>query len=563
MKPSKEQWCIVIIVTLCLVAYGRTFDVPFTFDDIPYLEKNPFIRDFSNYFNRAAIEKTFASSPGVLEDARNSFITRPLSYLTFSANYALHGTALTGYHIVNLLIHTINAILVFQLVQASILLLAMKQESAPEVKSPPVALHLAVLTAALFAVHPLMTSAVTYIIQRMTSLVALFYLGSVLMYAYHASALSKSGKYAGYGLSFLFCGAAMLTKESAFTLPLALLLYDLVFCRGVLRQRVVRLLPLLLTMAIIPSNVIGLENSATAKTGGLVATSLNSINFHHVAPWDYLLTQCRAVAFYLKLVLIPVGLSLEHDFPVSHSLTEIKVIASLMLHLLLLGYGMYLLVRVQRQEQPVAVEKLAGFGVVWFYLTLAVESSVIPMNEMAVEYRLYLPSVGIFLCCVCLVHKLFGRLRDTDGSWRREYFLWAPVVGLLLLLTMARNEVWRKPATFWAQTISQYPKVARPYANLADYHIKQGQFAQAAQTYQYALEEMPGAAVLYYELGAVYILSKEYEAAAAALRKAITLQPDMKSAYERLAQAYLYLGEHERAFEVINATNRLILDTKP
>lgn len=557
MKQHKKLWCIVIIITLCLAAYCRTFDVPFTFDDIPYLEKNPFIRDLGNYFNRTAIEKTLASSPGVLEDVRNSFISRPLSYLTFSANYALHGTALTGYHVVNLLIHTVNAILVFLLVQASILLLVKKQESAPEVKSSPVSLHVALLAAALFAVHPLMTSAVTYLIQRMTSLVALFYLGSVLMYAYHVSARSKSGKYAGYGLSCLFCGAAMLTKESAFTLPLSLMLYDLVFCRGVLRQRVVRLLPLLLTMVIIPYNVIGLENSATAQTGGLVATSLNSINFHHVAPWDYLLTQFRAVAFYLKLVFIPVGLSLEHDFPVSHSLTEIKVIASLLLHLLLLGYGIHLLVREQRHEQSVAVEKLAGFGVVWFYLTLMVESSVIPMNEMAVEYRMYLPSVGIFVCCVCLVHKFFSRLRNTDSSWQNEYFLWAPVLGLLLLLTVARNEVWRNPATFWAQTIGQYPKMARAYANLADYHIKQGQFAQAAQTYQYALEEIPGSAVLYYELGVVYILSKEYGTAAAALRKAITLQPDMKSAYERLAQAYLYLGEYERAFEVINASNRL------
>lgn len=407
MNSKTDKLPIIILIALCFVSYCRTFDVPFIFDDFNCVEKNPFIRDFGNYFNKVTALETYAANPGVLEDTLNNFITRPMVYLTFSLDYYLHGLTVAGYHFVNILIHTLNVIFVYLLVQVTVRLLYERDVQPPPVNTPPESLKIAFLTASLFAVHPLMTNAVTYITQRMTSLVTLFYLASILLYAYCTVCHNKSHKITFYVFSVFSCCAAMFTKETAFTIPSMLALYDMVFCQGFLRQRIIRLTPFLLTMAFIPYNVIGLDNSATPQVGGAFLSSLNLVNFSHISPWEYLLTQFRAVVFYLKLLLMPLGLSLEHDFRISRSFTESGVIFSLLLHLSILGYGSYLLWASRSDRKSNFIEKLAGFGIFWFYITLLPTSSVIPLNEMAVEYRTYLPSFGIFLFTVCQIHRLF------------------------------------------------------------------------------------------------------------------------------------------------------------
>jgi hypothetical protein len=552
MKSGLNFLFILIITGLCVISYSRTFDVPFIFDDVSCIERNPFILHIRNYISRQALDETFAAWPGVPEDIRNSFITRPLPYLTFSLNYYIHGYTLTGYHLVNTFIHIVNAFLVFMLVQASVHLLIRKKALDQENIPSQWILHSAFLTAAIFAVHPLMTSAVTYIVQRMTSLLALFYLASVLMYAHHAASRIKAKKYAWYALSFVFCSAAMLTKESAITLPLTLLLYELVFCSGEISKRVTRLIPFLLTMAVVPYNVISLQNSETATSGGSMSSSLNLINFQHVSSWEYLLTQCRAVAFYVKLLLLPFGLSLEHDFPVSHTPADIWVIVSFGLHLLLLGYGGFLIVRTQQSPAVAILDKLSGCGIVWFYVTLAVESSVIPMNEMVVEYRTYLPSIGIFLFMVCRVQRFLGGENSETVRWR-DFFLWVPILCILLYLTIARNEVWRKPELFWTQTVSQYPKLSRPYANLAGYYVSRGELAKAVTVYTSAIQQMPNKAILYFDLGVVHMRSRDYESAVFALVRALSLDPGMLQAYELLIQAYIFMGQHGLASGISTA----------
>lgn len=550
MRFSRIYPYIIILSLLGLIPYSRTLDVPFTLDDVSCIEKNPFITDLNNYFDRLTIDKTFAASPGVFEDTRNSFITRPLSYLTFSINYFVHGYELSGYHAVNILIHLINIILVFLLVQRSYHLLESESDSSAEYSTSQHAIHIAFLTAALFAIHPLMTNAVTYIVQRMTSLVALFYLASILAYSYQASTGIMAKKFMWYSMSLIFCIGAMLTKESAFTLPIGLMIYEVVICCGKVRQRIVRLLPFFITMAIIPYNVMGLQNSAAAQTSGIVTNSLNIINFNHVSSWEYVLTQFRAVAFYLRLLFYPVGLSLEHYFPVSQSIAEIKVVFSLCIHLMIIGYGVYLIVCSKQSNKFSIIKKLTGFGVIWFYLTLAVESSVIPMNDMAVEYRTYLPSIGFFLFVTCQVHWILSST-GKKTSVLQEYYFWVPVLCILFSLTLMRNEIWRNQELFWTQTVSQYPKLGRPYTILAEYYIKRGELTKAAGMYSAAIQQMPGEAIFYYELGVVHIMSNDFDSAIPALVRALIIKPDMQKAYQHLAQIYLYLGQRELAVETI------------
>jgi hypothetical protein len=548
---------IIVLIALCLAAYCRTVDVPFIFDDFAYIKDNPFIRDVGNYFDKQKALETFAANPYVMKDTLNSFLTRPLSYLSFSLNYYCHGVTVAGYHIISVSIHTLNVIAVYVLVIVTARLYCENNLNNIEEPPPRYIRKVAFLTASLFAVHPLMTNSVTYIIQRMNSLVALFYLGSILLYAHYCARPDTSNKNVLYCISLVLCSAAMLTKESAFTLPLMLVLYDAVFCRGLPIQRMKRLALYFLTMAIVPFNVIGLRNVEATQAGGVLSNSLNVINFTHVSSWEYLLTQFRAVAFYLKLLLVPLGLSLEHDFRVSHSLADVDVLLSLLLHLALVSYGTFLLWGSRVGNKYSLVDVLAGFGIIWFYLALLVESSIIPLDIMAVEYRTYLPSLGIFLFAVCSLMKIIDKVSVNRNSQRRAYIFWIPVLCMLMYLTVTRNEVWRKPEELWKQTIYLYPKLARPYANLADCYIRKGELAHAIQVYKTSVQEIPYDPVLYYELGNVYMLAKDYESAITELFQAIILKPDMKKAYVSLAKAYVYSGRHAQAIETFNIANQL------
>lgn len=550
---SNDTKNILLLIMLCLLSYCRTFDVPFVFDDFATIKFNPLIRDFENFFDRGQALAVFTQNQQMLKDTLNSFYARPISYLTFAANHHIHGLALAGYHVVNLSIHIANVVCIYLLVLLIPKRLAQSDVDVDKDSLPRMRM-IALITASLFAVHPVMTNAVTYIIQRMTSLVALFYLVTILLYAYSYSCYGKEKKQTVYALALLSCCAAMLTKESAFTIPLMLMLYEAAFVKDELKRRIAKLTPFFISMAIIPLNVAGLNNPETSPATDTLSSSLNLVNFQKLSSWEYLLTQFRAVAFYLKLLLAPVGLSLDHDFRISRSIMEPEVLLTMALHICLFCYGCYL-VRSSRKSTNSMLDRLAGFGLLWFYIALLVESTVIPLNAVAVEYRAYLPSVGIFLFAVCSTYKLSDKM---SGRMSRHLpLMWLPVICVLMVSTIVRNETWRDPELLWKKTIALYPKLPLPYANLADYYISRGTLSDAVSVYKHSIQEIPSEANLYYELGIVYIMSREYELAIAALSQAVTLKPEMKKGYERLAQAYLYTGRQELALQAIGATEQL------
>lgn len=557
IKYMNDSILVTVLIALCLTTYCNVFDVPFIFDDFDYIKNNPYIRDFDNYFNRERALETFAANPNVLKDILNNFLTRPLSYLTFSINYYSHGFAVAGYHLVNVIIHTLNVITVYLLVRVTVSLFLMNNPVSTDMLPSQDARRISFVTAALFAVHPLMTNSVTYITHRMTSLVALFYLTSILFYVYGSICHHQSKKMTLYLLSFLSCCAAMLTKENAFTLPLMIVLYDTLFLQGWLKQRIIRLTPFVLTMIIIPYNVIMLPKMGSSIAGNAFEASLNIVNFKQISSWEYLLTQFRAVAFYLKLLLMPTQLSLEHKFRVSHSMDEIEVLLSLALNLALICFGIYLVWSSKKRGAYLVVDGLAGFGIIWFYVANMVESSVIPLNVMVAEYRTYLPSFGFFLFVACLGNKAFKKLFVNNKIPNLEYLFWLPILCLLMSLTIMRNEVWKKPDELWKQTIYIYPKLARAYANLADHYIRTGALAKAIEVYKLSIREMPNVPVFHYELGNVYLLSKQYGLAITELQRAIIMKPDMGKAYTSLTKAYVYTGRFDQAVETSKVADKL------
>ena len=257
---------------------------------------------------------------------------RSLAYLSFALNAFFHGTDVVGYHAVNIIIHVITAVILFATV--------MKLFSTPRLTGigRGDAYVIALVTALLWAVNPIQTQAVTYIVQRMASLAAMFYLLSV--YFYVAARLSKT---AGLSIGLLMlCGlsyvCAIFTKENAALLPIALLFIEFTFFRDIRHPRNKRIFIGCLGAGVFLVVLVG------AVLFGNPLGFLNGYPYRTFTPIERLLTEARVLVFYLSQIFypIPMRLSLYHDFPVSVSLFDpLTTLPCLLIIVTLLGAGFF------------------------------------------------------------------------------------------------------------------------------------------------------------------------------------------------------------------------------
>ncbi|MBI4823436.1 MAG: hypothetical protein HY805_04290 [Nitrospirae bacterium] len=164
-KPTVH---LILIALLGILSYSNTFNSPFQWDEDFLIAQNPIVKDLS-YFLEPSKAKGF--------EYYGAFKSRYIGYLTFALNYKLHGTDVRGYHIVNLTIHILNALLVYFLVVLTFRTPYLSLRGT-ESRSNLIALF----SALLFVSHPIQTEAVTYIFQRLASLCAFFYLLSIVLY---------------------------------------------------------------------------------------------------------------------------------------------------------------------------------------------------------------------------------------------------------------------------------------------------------------------------------------------------------------------------------------------
>jgi hypothetical protein len=207
--------------------YSNTFHVPFLWDDRTSIVENPVIKSVGNFFFNT---KGYEYNP-----------RRFIGYMSFALNYFMGGLDVTGYHVFNLAVHIVNSLLVYALVLLTFRTPRMKGTSIVS-SSGLVALGAALL----FVVHPVQTQAVTYIVQRLTSLAVMWYLLSLCLYAgWRLWQEAHGGKgLLLYGFTLISIVLAMKTKEIAFTLPLMIVLYDFYFFR---ERKTLWLVPVLLT----------------------------------------------------------------------------------------------------------------------------------------------------------------------------------------------------------------------------------------------------------------------------------------------------------------------------
>jgi tetratricopeptide (TPR) repeat protein len=493
---------------LGIIVYSNTFQNSFHLDDNNNIVRNPAIRDIGNLH-------------GIWNFWPNRFIT----FFTFAINYHFNQLDVFGYHLFNLVIHLGTAILVRWLILLTF--------STPAIKENKIATHsnlIASLAGLVFVTHPIQTQAVTYIIQRTTSLASMFYVLSLSLYVrsrldvYKNNCLKTS--------EFLYVGslmaaiAAMFTKEITITLPLMILLYEFCFFKQEDNINWKRLLPYLITLLIIPLTMLA------TKTVNLMEMRRITELPSNISPIQYLLTQFRVMVTYLRLLFLPFNQSLDYDYPIAKTLLEPSVLISLFVILFILIIAFRLFSRY----------RLIAFSIFWFFLTLLPESSIIPIQDVIFEHRLYLPMFGYSLFLVSIIYYIFGK-RSIAGM----IIILVMAVNWYALLTYTRNFDWRDEFTLWDDAVHKSPGSARAYTSRGIAYKNDGDFDRALSDFNKAIEISPIYIEAYVNRGNIYTEKGNFDKAVSDYNLAIEIDVLCVEAYYNRGRVYQIKGDLDQA----------------
>ncbi len=471
---SGTTLALLLIVGSGLAAYLPAFEASFHLDDGPSIRDNAALR-------RLDPVPTFRFWP-----------TRFVTYYSFAITFRFANLDPAPYHAGNVVIHLVNALTVFLLLKR----ITTKGSPLP-----------ALFGALFFLLHPVQTQAVTYVVQRATSLAAGFYLLFLLFYL--KSRDGGRGRTAFYLLSLLAAAGALLSKEFAVTLPAALLLAELTVLRdrppAGKSGRAGRLLPFFLLVLAVPALYL-------LHRGNLYYNDPAGIS-----RGGYLLTQSRVLATYLRLLVLPVGQRVEYDYTAVVSFFEPLVIICLSLLTTLVIAAIFCLRR--KNLRP------AGFGIAFFLLALLPESSLFPIGDAMVEHRLYLPLFGTAAVFAAL-------LAARTGYGRTRLILPAAAVFALGWLTYNRNLAWESPVTIWEANAAREPRHPRIRGNLGKAYLDRGRYERAAEEFRKMIELDPSAVGAYNNLAVIYIDHlKDYRRAEKYIEASLALFPDYPAGY--------------------------------
>ena len=466
---DRTDFAPLLLFGLIAACYANTLQAPWYFDDLLRIVHNTAIH-ISNLSPTEILKSAYyhAEEPG-----SRGILHRPVSMITFGLNWFFYGNDVAGYHVVNLLIHFLTALVLYRTLKA--LLQSSPQQSRDDERTKFIALAATVL----WALHPIQTQAVTYIVQRSTSLAALFFITAIYLYTVGR----HSSHHRRQTVIFIGCAGcyalALGTKLNTTMLPASLLLVEILFFQDLessdVRKRIIRL-----TFGIGAVLLIGCISFLWVWKGNPVDYLERAYQGRPFTLWERLLTQPRVILFYLSQLLWPSPgrFSLVHEIPVSISLFKPwTTIPSLISIGALIGIG---LATVKRH-------RFVALAILFFFTNHVVESTIIPL-ELVFEHRNYLPTMFVFVPVAILLRNGIDAFEGQTG-FRKGLFVAVTVLIIVTLgvATHSRNRVWGNKRLFWENTLVKAPKTARPYLQLAAYYEAHHNLPLAYKLYKHSL----------------------------------------------------------------------------
>jgi tetratricopeptide (TPR) repeat protein len=380
------------------------------------------------------------------------------------------------------------------------------------------------------------TTAVTYISQRFASLAALFFLLSLVCYARARLSKPSARRKVLYALALLSAALAMKTKENAFTLPLVVALFELFFLKASARERFIFLSPLLATMLIIPLTILG---RGEPGIGGEDVPGMTLSFAADISRSEYLITQFRVIVTYVRLLVLPVNQNLDYAYPAYQSVSEPAVLASLLFLLAMFFLAVYAAFRSFKSGDMLL--RLLSFGVLWFFITLSVESSIIPLSDVIFEYRAYLPSAGLFMAVGSAFFMGLSRLGQPRIRMSSAFLL-VSIAVVLGALTVSRNSLWRNEVDIWRDTAIKSPGKPRAYNNLGTAYRRAGNLKRAVEAWEQALNINWRYPPPLRNLGNVHAMYGDHETAYGYYKRYFQLEPGDYETHYNMALVSEELG---------------------
>jgi tetratricopeptide (TPR) repeat protein len=506
MKNKGHLLSALIIFLAGATIYANSLNSPFVFDDIHTIVDNPHIRslrDISLFFSSTSTATSFA----------RHIVYRPLTMLSFALSYRISGLKPWSYHLVNILLHCLNGIVVYFLVFLLI---------QPYLARPSLIWRFSLISSLVFLTHPINTEAVNYLVCRSELQSSLFFLLSLVLFVNFRRKGFPPGPAAKslYRASLISFAFALLSKEMAISLPVVLLVYELTL-RPRLSLRVRGSRPLRYHLPFWLLSLLYLLLRSYLLGGFLFTTWLRPLGVN-------LLTQAKVILGYLRLLALPLGLSLEHDVSLVNSLGEWSAILSLGVIFALIILG----IKLSRKQ------RFVPFFIFWFFITLS-PTYIVPLFILMNEHRLYIPGIGFAVTLTWAISNI------------RPKYLMALALGFILLtysfLTVLRNKDWQDEAKLWKKTIQVNPSSARAFNNLGVSLSKEGKYAQAEEAFRTALKLEARYGRPHGGLGFIMYKRGNPEGAIEEYKQALRLNPYLYEARLLLGQIYEEKGLIEEA----------------
>lgn len=524
---------ILLLFFLTIIIYSNSLGGTFIYDDEYFIVKNVTIKNLRN------VPSLFLNPAAVAFAELGRDVYRPLTTFSYMIDYFIWRLDTFGYHIVNVLFHSFNSVLLF------LFLFTVFGEIGP-----------ALAASLIFAAHPVQTEVVSWISGRSSVLFLFFYLASLLFYV----RFLRESKKIYLVSSIILYIFSLLSKEMAVTLPLILIAYDAhFFNKDGFRKKVFRYLPYFVITFLFLAlryHVVGRVSQCGWWGGG---------------PYYTFLTMSRVMVEYIKLMIFPLKLCAFYVLDISRSVAEPKVLLSLAI---LVAIAVSLPVVFRRSRK-------ASFAIWFFFITILPVSNIVPLRALMAERFLYLPLAGFAILAALFIERIAGFFREKRNQV--VILITAVLIAAYSFRTMERNKDWRDSITISKRIVELYPlnpwgltslatsyldkkmfddaiKSARKAIAVSPYYapprhalgfsyLEMGRYDDAVRVLNEALKLEPGNLETMNSLGVAYGNIKKYDDAVRLFKQSISVDPTFVTAYLNLGTTYEFRGEYKKAIE--------------
>ncbi|MBK8806926.1 MAG: tetratricopeptide repeat protein [Bacteroidales bacterium] len=492
-------YSLAVVSILVSILYFNSINCSFQFDDETSIINNSQIKDLQT-FKQASF--WFSSK----------FITRPFSLFTFALNYYFTGLNSQAFHVTNIIIHIINSFL--------LLLLLLKLVTIEKKEISKTTYLFILLSVSYFAIHPLQTQSVTYIVQRMTSLAFLFYILTIFIYTTIRTNQIKGNTFIKNTLLSILLGItallALLSKQNSITLPISILIIEAVLFTKIEKKysKFYIALTALVSIAII----------------SLLIYNILTFNTTNYSSFNYFTTQCEHVFKYIGMVIFPINQNIDHLIPFKETLSIIAILG------FIVSLAMILFAIFNKK-----ISKLLRIGILLIFSTSLIESSFFPIADTFVEHRTYLSFIGI-------VFITFYLLSIVPEKWQKiGSLLFISYLIVLSIMTIQRNKAWQSKITLWSDSVKKTPNNYRALNNLGYALIEEHKYEEAIHFLKKSLLISPNRTANIINLGACYNALNMHHEALMYFNKALKINENNTDAYNNLGILYLKQNEPTKA----------------